>query len=422
MKELFSKFLHNSKFAKEFELFLEQYKILPPGTFAIIKISGATLEKHIESIAEDIAFLNKFGLYPLIVHGAGSALDKVVNNAKINGIRCTSNDDIGKVENISSTLSARLIEAIENKGSSAVSLSRVLECEFLDKDIYGNVGKITGINKNKIIQAVKDGKTPVFSNIGYSKDALPLNMNADYTAQKLFEYFTPKRLFFITDTGGVLDKKGKIIQHINLSDFNSATDGMLFKLETIKEIIRKSPNSAIVIGSADSLAKEVFTIQGSGTYISNFKICKSDSKNDVDKNKLRDLLNSSFNKILSADYFDDEIKCCYHHNEYKAVAIIKTLNEYDYLCKFAVAPTHQGTGLAKYIWEILIKEHPKLVWRSKSGNSANNFYNSRCNGMVKIDGWNVYWYGHKYLEQAIINEILNIPETFIDEGAYETLG
>ncbi|MCL5990627.1 MAG: hypothetical protein M1419_00805 [Bacteroidetes bacterium] len=413
MNQELLKFLKKTKFAKEFELFLEQYQKTESGKFAIIKISGSTLENHIDSISEDIGFLNKFKLYPIVVHGAGAALDKAVSGTKINGIRYTSSDDIKKVRVITNELTARLIHKIKLKGGNAENMSNCLECDFLDKELYGNVGKIINVNAEKILNAIREGKTPVFSNVVSDKNGNPFNINADSVAQSLFNHFIPKRLFFITETGGVLDSENKIIQHINLSDFTDAYGGMLFKLKSIKSIMLAHPNSAVVITSAPNLIKEIFTIKGSGTFISNFQINKFESKENVDFAKLADMLNSAFNKKLNSNYFDKNIKAFYIHNDYKAVAIIKDIDKIDYLCKFAVMPSHQGTGLAKYIWDILNKDYKTLIWRSRSTNLANNFYNSRCTGMVKSEGWHIYWYGRKYMPIEFIEKITNIEESFI---------
>ena len=303
MNQTFLNFLNKTKFSKEFELFLEQYQKLESGKFAIIKLSGATLENHIESISEDIAFLNKFKLFPIIVHGAGTALDKVVGNIKINGIRYTSDEDIQKVLQISNELTGKLIDSIKLIGGNAVNMTHCLDCEFLDKELYGNVGAIINIDFVQIINAIEAGFTPVFSNIGYDKSGKPFNINADSVAQSLFNQFVPKRLFYLTETGGVLDGNDKIIRNININDFTEAYGGMLFKLESIKSIMQTNPNSAVVITSAQNLIREIFTIKGAGTFINNFKINKFDSFENIDIEKLTALLNSSFNKKIRFKLF-----------------------------------------------------------------------------------------------------------------------
>ena len=75
-------------------------------------------------------------------------------------------------------------------------------------------------------------------------------------------------------------------------------------------------------------------------------------------------------------------------------------------------PTHQGTGLANYLWEILKKDLDCLIWRSKSTNNAINFYNSRCTGMIKSEDWHIYWYGKKYMPIELIEKISFMEESF----------
>lgn len=412
MTEEFLRFLKKTKYSKEFDLFLEQYQKANPGRFAIIKISGAVLENELESISEDIAFLYKLNLIPIIVHGAGKSLDQVVSNNKINGIRVTSYEDMYKVKETTNSLTDKLIDEIYKFGAKAVNLSDCLQCDYLDYQIYGYVGKVNGINYNKIMNAINNGFIPIFSNVGICEDTKPLNINADSVAQSLFNHFKPMRLFFITDTGGVLDDSGKIIQHININDEFNANGGMLFKLNIIKDIILEHPDSAIVITSAQSLIKEIFTIKGSGTFISNFKINKYISKENIDFNRLKVLIDSAFNKSLVDNYFNDEFLSFYIHSDYQAVGIIKSVEHYNYLCKFAVSPSHQGVGLAKYLWDVVSEDNSVLVWRSKVTNLANNFYNKRCDGFVKANGWHIYWYGTKYLSAELIEKISNIKQSF----------
>jgi acetylglutamate kinase len=408
----FLKYFKKIKNPKEFEIFLEQYKNAQVGKFAIIKLSGSTLENHIESIAEDIAFLYKLDLIPMIIHGAGKALDKEISQVKINNIRVTSSEDIYKVKEITNSLTNRLIEEITKFGGKAKNLSKTLLCNYLDYNTYGNVGKVIDVDYSIITTAIKDGFIPIFSNLGYINPSQPVNINADSVAKALFLIFQPMRLFFISDTGGVLDSNGRIIQHINIEDEIKAEDGMLFKINTIKEIISENSNSAAVIISAQNLIKEIFTIKGSGTFISNYKINKFTTKSEIDVPRLSVLLSDAFNKKLNQNYFDSDFDSFFIHNEYKAVGIIKKLEGYNYLCKFAVSPSHQGTGLAKYLWEKIIADKTSLVWRSKEENPANDFYNKRCNGFIKNNNWRIYWVGMEYLDINMVNTITNLAQSF----------
>ena len=88
MKKVILNYLEKTGKKSEFDLFLNIFKSIPKTKFAVIKISGKTLENKIDQIAEDIAYLNKLGIYPIIIHGAGSTLDrKLPQSKKIEGIR-----------------------------------------------------------------------------------------------------------------------------------------------------------------------------------------------------------------------------------------------------------------------------------------------------------------------------------------------
>lgn len=83
---------------EEFELFKGIYG-QDKEKFAVIKISGATLENKEEEIGENLAFLAKMGIFPVVVHGAGTKLDKKLpNSVKVNGVRVTTNASLPVIE------------------------------------------------------------------------------------------------------------------------------------------------------------------------------------------------------------------------------------------------------------------------------------------------------------------------------------
>ncbi len=401
----------------EFELFLDVFKNLPKEKFAVIKISGQSLEKNMDVIAEDIAFLNKLEIYPIIVHGAGSVLDKKLFSKKINGIRLTSKYDIGVIKEVFSSLSNLLKEKIIENGGSAKVVEDVFECNHLEE--YGYVGEVKDVDVVNIKKAIDNNFTPIISPIGkeYHKH---LNINADTAAKSIVKAIVPRKFILLTETGGILGKNKQVIPFINLScedEIAHVNGGMLLKINEIRELLKDLPDCSTVIISAKDILKELFTIKGSGTFLKYHSIKTAKDIDLLDKKRLKTLIEDAFDKKLVEGYFDDGIKEIFYQKDYEGVAIIKKINNVPYLDKFAVAKFRQGTGLGKSLWLKLIKKYPQLIWRATPENTFNLFYMKNCDGFMKFPNWNVYW--TKVKDKQILSTvslIVNKPKTVLSAG------
>jgi len=388
----FIDFLDKTGKKSEFELFLKIFQSTPKTKFAVIKISGKTLEDKMDIIAENIAYLNKLGIYPTVVHGAGSILDaKLQSSKKIGGLRVTSKEDMQTVIEVYKDIGERLASKIISYGGSAKTARDILTAEPIEG--LGCVGKITGVDSTKIEEIIEHNKTPVVSPIGKYNNTW-LNINADTAAKELVKKICPKKLLMITETGGILDENGAIMPFMNLSgdeDLAHITGGMQLKVKEIKDLLETVPDCAVVITSAEDILKELFTISGRGTFIKNHNICTTRDKNEIDMHKLKNLIENSFDKKLVDYYFDEDMTEIIYEINYDGAAIIKTVNSIPYLDKFAVSKACQGTGLGKSIWAEVVARYPKMILRAAKDNPVNSFYIRNCEGMIKKSGWNIYW-------------------------------
>ena len=396
MRNILLKYLERTGKVAEFNLFLSYFKNIPSLRFAIIKISGETLEYNIKEIAEDIAFLWKLKLFPIIIHGAGTHLNrKLSNSKKINDIRVTPKDDIPKIEKTFSLISNHLEKEIRLCGGRAKVIRNCIFCEYLDKKVYGNVGKVVEINSKKIEKTIKEGFVPIISPFGISRDKKnKFNINADSLTSFITSIFKINKIIFITQTGGILDSEGSIIPFVNVSDNKPKdfiTRGMRFKLKEIKKYLIKNPQVSITITSAKNILSELFTIKGSGTVLKNHIIENSPDKEKVDKTKIVKNIQDSFGRKLKKDFWDEPIERIFFQKDYEAVAIVKKINDLPYLCKFSVLKAKQGTGLGKALWQELTRKYTSFVWRSNSYNPINSFYYSKSDGMTKSGKWHIFW-------------------------------
>jgi len=375
----------------EFKLFLNNSTI-------VIKISGACIN---DDIGKDISLLNKLGIFPIIVHGAGKQLDLILGEKS--GLRITPEDKKEEVKEAVLEISEKLSKSINSSGGNAQIVIDSVKGEKIPG--LGLTGKVISINKNKL--NLKN--TIIIPSL--SDDFL--NINADSIVNEIVKIIKPKKLIFLTKTGGVLDSKENVIPYINLGDeiLEDITGGMAFKIDEIKKLVNDVPDCAVTITSPENMIKEIFTIKGSGTYIKNYSI---NWEKEFDKSKLKQMLESSFGKSLSKNYFDSGIEDIIVEKDYKGAAIIKKYYGEYYLDKFAVGKESQGTGLGKAMWDKLNKKYDKLIWRSLPENKFNEFYFKNSTGMIKNTHWNVFWKGIAD-EKAVLlaKEIFVIEKTMV---------
>ena len=129
-----------------------------------------------------------------------------------------------------------------------------------------------------IVSFLESGEfIPVIAPIGVGKDGLSYNINADLVAGNLSSFLQAEKLILLTNTEGVIDEKGDLINSLSPGDVDSLINdgvihsGMIPKLKAALDAINSGVGSAHVIDGRveHSLLLEVLTNQGIGTLISN---------------------------------------------------------------------------------------------------------------------------------------------------------
>src|SRR5271154_5339931 len=70
--------LSNIGSKREVQQYLSHFSSVSSQQFAVIKVGGAILTEHLQTLSSALAFLNHVGLYPVVVHGAGPQLNKII--------------------------------------------------------------------------------------------------------------------------------------------------------------------------------------------------------------------------------------------------------------------------------------------------------------------------------------------------------
>lgn len=418
--------------AKEIQQYLKRFSEAGAQRFAVVKVGGAVLRDELNDLTSSLTFLQQVGLTPIVLHGAGPQLDEQLSAAGIekqtvNGLRVTSPRALGVVRRVFQEQNLRLVEALQAMGTRATSVSTgVFMSDYLDRDTYGMVGKVSRINLAPIEASMHAGSIPVIASLGETEEGQILNINADFAANELVRVLQPYKIIFLTGTGGLLDDQGNLIDSINLStEYDHLMQqpwingGMRLKIEQIADLLADLPlTSSVSITKPSQLAKELFTHKGSGTLVRRGeKVLRFESWEGIDLVRMLTLIESSFGRKVVADYFERTTPYRVYVSENYRTAMVLTMEDgIAYLDKFAVLDDAQGEGLGRAVWQVMREENPHMFWRSRHGNSANHFYYAESDGCFKQAHWKVFWYGLEdfaTIERCVAHCATRIP-TLID--------
>jgi len=259
------------------------------------------------------------------------------------------------------------------------------------------------VDISSIEAAIEADSIPVIASLGETPDGQILNVNADWAANELVKRMQPYKIIFLTGTGGILDQRGKLIESISLSTQYEHLmaqpwihSGMRVKLEQIHDLLMDlPPSTSLSITRPDEMAKELFTHRGSGTLVRRGEqILSFGGWDDLDVERFRGLVESSFGRRLVPDYFETTRPWrVYVSEHYRAAIVLVRVGELMYMDKFAVGEEAQGEGLGRAIWDVVHAENATLYWRSRRGNGVNEFYFANAEGAQRQGDWTVFWYG-----------------------------
>ena len=255
----------------------------------VIKYGGSaqTSANLKEQFAQDIVLLHLVGMKPIVVHGGGKSItnlltDLGVDTKFVDGQRVTTKEVMRVVEMVlSGEINKEIVSLLDNHGSKAIGISGkdggFLKGMPKDFENFGYTGNIEHINPEIVNSIIKDGAIPVIAPIaGSSTMGHPgFNINADLAASKIAVAMEARKVLFLTDTPGVLDKEMNLITNLSiekteaLKDDGTIQGGMVPKVDACIEALRGGVKKAHIIDGRveHSLLLEILTSSGVGTCI-----------------------------------------------------------------------------------------------------------------------------------------------------------
>jgi len=400
--------------------YLSHFSSVSSQQFAVIKVGGAIITEHLESLTSALAFLNHVGLFPVVVHGAGPQLNKLLEDAGVEpqfeeGIRVTDGKTLAVARKLFLEENLKLVEKLEEMGVRARPISSgVFQADYLDKEKYNLVGKINKVNKGPIEAAINAGCLPILTSMAETAEGQVLNVNADVAAGELARELQPLKIVYLSEKGGLFnaDTKEKI-SAINLDEEYDhlmsqwwCRYGTRLKIKETKQLLDGLPrtSSVAIIHPAD-LQKELFTDSGAGTLIRRGnKLASATSLSDFsDLQKFKDVLvrdREGLDAKATIDRYVDGLKTqdfkAYFDEPMDALAVVNppsSSRSLAHLSTFTVTKAGWLTNVADNVFASIKKENAKLVWTVKEDDENLTWFFDKAEGSLSKDGEVMFWYG-----------------------------
>ena len=249
-----------------------------------------------QAFAQDVVYLKKSGINPIVVHGGGPQIGAMLQKLQIksefvNGLRVTDKPTVEVVEMVlAGAINKEIVSAINRQGGQAVGISgkdaNLLIAKKIthmpDPDLnlmravdLGYVGDPETVNPHIVEVISKSDLIPVIAPVGASSDGQTLNINADTFASALAARMKAKRLLLLTDVAGVLDNEKKLIPRLTVEEARSLikkgtiSGGMIPKVEACVEVVEAGVEAVVIIDGRvpHCVLLELFTEHGVGTLV-----------------------------------------------------------------------------------------------------------------------------------------------------------
>ncbi|MEL6569793.1 MAG: acetylglutamate kinase [Pseudomonadota bacterium] len=272
------------------------------GQTLVIKFGGHAMvdEDLSKSFAKDVVLLKHLGINPVVVHGGGPQIARLLDRLDIksefkDGLRVTDDATMDVVEMVlSGTINKSIVRAINAAGGRAVGLSgsdaNLIRAQKVSRTVktpdsaleevvdLGYVGEPIAVDPASLnaLSSASEQIIPVVAPVGFGDGGARYNINADTAAGAVAKALKAARLMLLTDVAGVLDADKSLIKDIPADKVDAliadgvAAGGMIPKLETAAKAVNGGVGAAVILDgrAPHALLMELFTEHGFGTLVS----------------------------------------------------------------------------------------------------------------------------------------------------------
>ncbi len=269
------------------------------GKVVVIKYGGHAMvdEELKQSFARDVVLLKYIGLNPVVIHGGGPQINRVleqmhIESTFVEGMRVTDASTMDVVEMVlGGKVNKEIVNLIQLHGGRAVGLTgkdgglirarKLLMQRRRGDDVppeivdIGAVGEVEGIQPAVIEALDRGGFIPVIAPVGVGKDGETYNINADLVAGRVAGALRAEKLVLLTDVEGILDARGELISTVTRSQVPRLIEegvirgGMIPKVRCAVDALDEGVGKVHIVDGRvqHALLLEIFTRGGVGTEI-----------------------------------------------------------------------------------------------------------------------------------------------------------
>lgn len=264
------------------------------GKVIVVKYGGNAMtdETLKRAFAEDIVFLRLAGFKPVVVHGGGPQINKMLDRLGIEsefrgGLRVTTPETMEVVRMVlTGQVGRELVGLLNQHGDLAVGLSgedgglftarRTMPViDGVETDI-GLVGEVVGVRPEAVQDLIEAGRIPVVSTVAPDASGQVHNVNADTAAAALAVALGAEKLLVLTDVEGLFadwpnssDVIGEISPEALAELIPDLATGMIPKMTACLKAVQEGVKRATVIDGREphAVLLEIFTDEGVGTQV-----------------------------------------------------------------------------------------------------------------------------------------------------------
>lgn len=268
----------------------------------VVKYGGnAMIDDELKkAFADDIVFLRRSGVRPVVVHGGGPQINSMLTKLDIasefkGGLRVTTPEVMDVVRMVLvGQVGRELVNLINGHGPLAIGLSgedaglftasrktMKVDGEVID---LGQVGEVSKVNPAAVLDLIEAGRIPVVASVAPNEEGEVLNVNADTAAAALAVALQAERLIMLTDVEGLYanwPESKEVITEINPTELAAMMpkleSGMRPKMEACLKAVTNGVSRATVTDGRimHSLLLEIFTDEGLGTMVTSHRKAES---------------------------------------------------------------------------------------------------------------------------------------------------
>jgi acetylglutamate kinase len=255
----------------------------------LVKLGGSVMEveSNLDSIVDDIAFMNAVGIKVVIVHGGGKAISRAIKASGheptfVEGLRVTDEPTMEIVrKTLNNVVNPDIVQRLCNKGANAKPLhgNWIFGARRIVNPDRGYVGEVVEVDPRAVVEMLDAHIVPVVTPLGTGvEDRHLYNINADYAAAALAKALKVRKFVLVSDVPGLLkdpSDPSTLFSTLHLSETATLkssgiiSGGMLPKIESCEDAIREGVKKVHLVDGrmAHSILLEIFTRQGVGTEI-----------------------------------------------------------------------------------------------------------------------------------------------------------